>query len=93
MKFVKWTDSNGIKHLAGITDNIPEKMPHLGYQFDPPDVFNINWQDVAKDLHNQLVDRGLFTYEDIQRYQNRLAGAILASLRKRVKRLYKENKV
>jgi hypothetical protein len=93
MKEVVWTDGNGLMHRSVLKDDMPEVRPNEGVIIDPPDVIHkINWDDVAKALHNELVRRGLFTYNDVMVGQNLLSSAILAVLRKRVKQLYREER-
>jgi hypothetical protein len=66
--------------------------PEEGFLVDPPDVIHkIDWEQVKIDLHNELVKRGLFERQDVIRGQNQLTSAILSALRKRVKRLYRED--
>ena len=89
METITWTDEKGIMHRSIITSET--ENPAEGFLYDPPDVIhNIQWDEVAKDLHNALVRRGLFTYNDIMYGQNELSGAILSALRKRVKQLFRE---
>jgi len=93
MKEVVWTDASGLMHRSILKDNQTEVRPNEGLIVDPPDVMqNVNWEDVSRELHNALVRRGLFTYNDIMRSQNQLSSAILSVLRKRVKQLYREEK-
>lgn len=91
MKVVIWTDKKGIKHRSFLQKDMSEKRPQLGYVSDPPNVLGLDWNKIAKDLHNQLVDRGLFALEDIT--GNELTGAILGAIRKRVKGLYRRKNV
>jgi hypothetical protein len=90
MKLVTWKDRKGVMHRSGVLDK--DKDPSEGFLFDPPDVIHkIDWEAAAKDLHNALVRRGLFTYDDVMRGQNELSGAILSAFRKRVKQLFRED--
>ena len=84
-----WTDRKGVMHRSVLTKET--NRPNEGFLVDPPDVIHgINWDDVARDLHNQLVRRGLFERQDVIREQNQLTGAVLSALRKRVKQLFRE---
>lgn len=74
-----------------LKEGMREANPEQGFLADPPDVIHkIDWDAVAKDLHNELVRRDLFTYQDVIRGQNLLSSAILSALRKRVKQLFRE---
>lgn len=90
MKVVMWTDINGVKHRSVLQDDMPETRPRTGYLSDPPDVIHLNWNKLAIQLHNELVNRGLFTYQDVINSQNGITGAVLAVFRKKVKDLYKQ---
>lgn len=87
MKVETWTDRKGVMHRSVLTKETTKQSE--GFLVDPPDVIhNIDWEQVKIDLHNELVKRGLFERQDVIRGQNQLSSAILAVLRKRVKRLY-----
>ena len=90
MKEVVWIDDDGIKHRSFITEAMTDSDAPLGYISDPPDVINeIDWREVARDLQNNLVDRGLFTYRQMRTSQNGLSGAVLAALKRKVIELYR----
>jgi len=94
MKSIIWVDKKGLKHRSVLKDDMDESKPELGYKSDPPNVVEeIDWNVVAKDLHNELVDRGLFTEEDVITQQNSLTGAVLAVLKRKVKMLYKRRDI
>lgn len=92
MKIVIWTDEKGWRHRSVIKDDHDESMAPKGIQQDPPRVEDLNWEDIKRDLHNALVNRGLIGYRDIIRQQDGVTGAILAALRKPVIDLYKERR-
>jgi hypothetical protein len=62
----------------------------MGIPSDPPDLSQINWANLEKALHNALVDRGLFTWDDVQRSGNSLVGAINSVLKREVQTLYRQ---
>jgi len=91
MKTVEWTDDDGYKHKSVVRDN---DDPHvalegMGMSQDPPDVTRIDWERVKRDLHNQLVVRGLVASSDVEAQQNGVTGAVLAALRPQVLDLYR----
>ena len=89
MKPVHWTDENGYKHLSFLRDDDPDELAPSRLLQDPPDVVHeINWDAVQRELHNQLVNRGLFSWDDVQRSKDGITGAVLACLRRRVIELY-----
>ena len=62
----------------------------IGFQQNPPDIFELDWDQIKVDLHNELSQRGLVTWEDVQLKQNGVTAAILSALRRRVVMLYKQ---
>ena len=93
MKAVVWTGVHGKKHRSMLRDDMPEYRPQDGYLSDPPDIFQLNWERLKIQLHNELVNRGLFTYQDVINSQNGLTAAVLAVFRKEVKNLYRQQEV
>lgn len=94
MRSVYWTDEQGLKHHSLLRDHEDDSMAPDGLNQDPPDVINgIDWHQVARDLHNQLVERRLFSEEDItaDRSGTLLTGAVLSSLRRQVVLLYRRH--
>ena len=89
MKRVIWTDSRGIKHASVIRDHDNESMAAHGMPADPPDVFGLDWNEIAKELHNTMVDRGLFTWADVQTQQNGIAGVLTSVLRPKIIALFR----
>lgn len=88
MRTVRWVDSRGKRHVSEVRDNDPDSMGPKGIRHDPPDVEQIDWEAVKRDLHNALLDMGLITSEDITRQQVGVTSAILGVMRKRVVALY-----
>ena len=94
MRSVFWTDEQGLKHHSLLRNHEDDSIASEGLHQDPPDVINgIDWHQVARDLHNQLVNRRLFSEEDIaaDRSGTLLSGAVLSALRRRVILLYRRH--
>ena len=84
-----YIDSNGLKHGSILKGGMSDM--EQGYQVNPPDVIKgIDWENVPKELHNALVDRGVFTYQDILNNQTAISSAILSVLKKRITTLYRD---
>jgi len=91
MKTVTWTDNKGYRHEASIrdTDDATIAQKGKGLSLDPPDVSRIDWEAVKRDLHNDLLARGLTAHSDVEKQQNGVTGAVLAALRPKVLALYR----
>lgn len=64
-------------------------MRESGVPLEPPDLDQLDWATIKRDLHNALFDRGLVTWQDVQRSQNGVTTAILATVRRKLIVLYK----
>jgi hypothetical protein len=64
-------------------------MALKGVRLDPPDIEQIDWEAVKRDLHNALIDQGLITQLDISRQQSGITSAILGAVRRRLLLLYR----
>jgi hypothetical protein len=62
--------------------------PH-GIRRDPPDINQLDWQQIKKDLHNALVERKLSDWRDVQRSKDGITSAILGVLRRKLSNLYR----
>jgi hypothetical protein len=89
MRIVEWTDKHGWKHLSLLRDDDPVEMAPHGVPCDPPDITQLDWDIVKRELHNQLVERRLSNWRDVQKQRNGLQGAVLATLRRPLIMLYK----
>lgn len=65
MRKVVWTDERGYRHHAVVRDNDPDSMAAYGIPLDPPDVEQIDWDFLKREIHNALADNGLFTWNDV----------------------------
>jgi len=89
VRYVIWTDERGYQHRSLVRDNDPDTMAPQGIPSDPPDLSKIDWALVEKALHNSLVDRGLFTWDDVQRSGDSLRGVINSVLKRELITLYR----
>lgn len=87
MNLIQWTDDNGYDHLAWIRNG--DSDPTKGLTSDPPDINRLNWEEIKRNIHNQLVAKRLVTYQDIQAKQDAIAGIVLAEVRKPLLALYR----
>lgn len=89
MRIVTWTDKHGYKHRSLVRDADPDDAAPMGIRQDPPNLEQMDWEGVKRDLHNTLVDMGLFSWREVQQRQG-LPGAILGAMRTRLITLYRE---
>ena len=80
MRRVIWEDRNGYRHASLIEEGEPDEAAEYGIPIDPPDINQIDWEEVKRKLHNELVRRGLFTYKDVQKAQRGITASIVSSM-------------
>ena len=67
MRKVKWTSKDGYYHCRMIRDNDPDEVVEMGIPCDPPDINQIDWEAVKRDLNNLLAERELILMADINK--------------------------
>lgn len=92
MRTVTWTDDrNGYMHRSLVRDQDPDDAAPRGILQDPPSMEALDWESIKRDLHNALVGAGLCSWRDVQgQGGDRLRGAILAAMKRRLIVLYRE---
>jgi len=92
MKLITWTDKDGFQHRSWVRDQDPEEMAEQGILQDPPNLEALDWEGIKRDLHNALMDAGLYSWRDVQNQgaADGLRGAILSSIKRRLITLYRE---
>ena len=95
MKTVEWTTENGYERRALIRDEDPVQLAYGGggLAIGPPDLEQLDWDAIKRELHNTLVSRGLNSWAEVQRSQNGITSAITAVLRRRIINLYRQQEV
>ena len=89
MRLVQWTDKHGYKHRSLVRDDDPDEMASQGILQDPPNLDELDWEAIKRDIHNRLVDAGLISWRDVQEKRG-LRGAILSSMKRELILLYRE---
>jgi len=76
MRIVTWTDADGYTRRALLRDSDPdEDAARIGVPLSPPNLDGLNLPENAKrDLHNDLMARGLLTWADVLLQQSGLTG-------------------
>ncbi len=75
---------------ALIRDDDPDDMGPQGVPLEPPDLTNLDWDGVSRDIHNALVNGGYFTWEDVQREQAPLTSIACRAIKRRLVVLFRQ---
>lgn len=92
MKLLQYTDKDGYVRNSWVKDG--DKVPTYGIPHDPPDLTDLELTDTdRRELHNALVEAGLFTHPDVLRSGSGVTNILkrlgLGHLRRQVLTLYK----
>ena len=69
MKLIKYTDNAGFKRRSLIKDTDSEDDAQYGVPAGPPDLRQLDWAQLKRDMSNALADQELWTLQDLQRSQ------------------------
>lgn len=89
MRTVAWEDDRGYLRVSLVRDDDPDEAAEEGIPLEPPDLSEIGWKEIEKELHNALVRGGLFTWTDVLASQDELGNAACRIVRRHVAMLYK----
>lgn len=84
MRTVTWEDRNGYLRAALIRDDDPDEAGPQGLPLEPPDLGDLDWDGVARDIHNSLVQQRLFTWEEVQQKQGPLLSIACRAVKRRL---------
>ena len=89
MRKVVWTDRRGWKKVSLVRDTDPDSAAPQGLPAGPPDLSEVDCQEVLKEINNRLVDDGLLEIRDLSRQPNAITQAIRAAMLGRIVSAYK----
>ena len=88
MRYVEWLDDEGCKRLSMLRDSDSDDMARQGVPVRTIDVDEIDWIAVKRELHNEMVERRLLTWKDVQQ-KGGLRGLVALTLQRELIRLLK----
>lgn len=79
MRKVVHKDSKGRKSLVALPDNAPDSHARYGQVIGPPDLNSLGLpSDITTRLHNELFNRGLYSYADARKRKADVVAALQA---------------
>lgn len=90
MRAVIYEDEQGYLRRALVKDSDSDAdAAHLGLPFGPPDVREIDWENLLKGINNVLAQQGAFTWEEAQNGQQVGIQAALSLFKRALISLYR----
>lgn len=82
LRFAMWTDPEGRKWRTAIPDAAPDHEAKRGVPAGPPSLEPLGLPlDIEVRLHNELVARKIFTYDDARKKRADVANALSSALK------------
>ncbi len=92
MRLVITEDDKGYLHRMMITDSMEEKDAHMGLLDDPPNLDELDWMQIKKELHNLLVKRAIISIDSSAELKN-LSNTIVSVVQPKIVALLRQKKV
>lgn len=89
MRTVVYTDRAGYLRAALVRDEDPDEMAAKGIPLNPPELEDLDWEGIKRDIHNGLINARLFTWADVLKKQNAVSNIIARVIKRHVIRVYK----
>ena len=89
MRLVRWYDEEDYLRQSYVRDQDSDSMGPSGIKHEPPDLGQLDWNEIVRELQNLLVKRDLITWTDVQNQQNGVSSAIQSVLKRRIVALYR----
>jgi len=65
LKILTYKDENRYLRRSLVKDD--DTTPEYGIPQDIPDINGLDWDGIKRELHNELTQAGLITWQDVQR--------------------------
>lgn len=88
MQRIIWTDEDGYRQIALLGDTDLATHPEHGIPVTFPEIREMDWEGIVRDLQNTLVDRGLVDVPSIQQ-SHALEGAVRSIVTRRIIEFYR----
>lgn len=87
MRIIQKIDENGYKHLYYIKDIDLDTAK--GIPADPPNINELDWDAIKREIHNALIDARLIQLQNIRRSNSGLDNILLKPIKRRLIELYR----
>ena len=90
MKTITYSTKEGVLRRALVPDNVDESAGEYGIPIGPPDLRQLDWDSLIKEMSNALASAGLWTWQDVQQHS---VGVVVATnvLKRALIELYRQD--
>lgn len=88
MKIVDYVE-DGWSRRSILRDQDPDSLAPQGVPLGPPDLSRLNCQAILQEVHDLLMKRDLYSWQDVMAAQNAVTNAISIIVRRHVIALYR----
>ena len=89
MKLIHYTDKTGFKRRSLVKDTDAEDDAQYGLPAGPPDIRQLDWSVLMREMSNALADHELWTWKDLQ--QSKIGVQVATNvLRRALVNLYRD---
>lgn len=89
MRKIIWENEAGHKQVSLVRDDDPDSMASAGVPIGPPDLEELDWENIKRELNSMLIERGLLTWQNVQSQQNGITSVLLAVLKRPLVELFR----
>jgi len=90
MKEIIYTDTDGFQSKRLIKNGDPPGNAAYGIPLGPPDLRQLDVQDILRQMNGSLVSNQLFTWDNVQRFPGGI-NVVVNVVRKAIIQLYRED--
>lgn len=93
MRRVIYTDRRGYKRVALVRDTDPDEAAAQGLPLGPPNLDELDFEEVKKEINDALVRENVLSIRDLPRSPNAVTKAVRDAMVHRVVALLKQQEV
>lgn len=90
MRLVNWKDKRGHEFRRIVPDYAGDEQSAFGVPSGPPELDQLDWESMKKEINNALVAHGIYTWDDVQKNPNGV-GVALSIFKRYIIALYRED--
>lgn len=93
MRQVTYVDRKGYQRVALVRDTDPDEAAPTGIPLGPPDLDELDFEEVKREINNEMVKQGILNIRDLPRRPNAITLAVRSAMVHRIVALMKAQEV